>query len=362
MAPTWLGPLSLEGEIQVEATQVVDGGVEEGSSVREFFSLAGRWSFKETGHPERGTLGWQFLHVNGERGGSADTGDLQGYTNLESPRSLDTLYELWWERDFLENQLRVKVGKMDANTEFAAVTAAGNFVHASGGFSPTLFPFPTYPESAFGLAAFYALPAGPSGTGTLSYGLFDGAAAVDGLPLGTRGPSTFFSSDLSDDWFHILEGTFQSEGYRFSLATWHHTGDFETFAGDLEEGTTGWVVVLEKSWGGTSSGRTTLFFQGGWADGSVSEVERHFSLGLIREGNIWGREADSMGLYYTWADLSDHRDAGFSKDEGALEVFYRYHLHPSFYIQPDLQWIDQPSGDPELDDALVANLRLGFLF
>ena len=356
----WPDAFTLEGEAIVEATAVWEGGVNEATSLREFFTLTGEWDLESHFAVSGGKLGWQWLHINPERGGTADTGDFQGFSNLESPRSLDTLYELWWEGHFLRDQLRLKVGKMDANSEFAYVESAGHLSHASAGFPPTLFPFPTYPESAFGVTAFYSLP--NLAEATLSYGLFDGAHAVDGIPLGSRGPATFFSDDRSDDFFHILEAAYSSESYRFRLSYWHHTGDFETFSDTLERETSGGVGVFEKTWTHSSQATGTVFFQVGWADAAVSEVENHFALGYIREGNLFGRQEDSTGLYYTFADLSDHPNADLSENEGALEIFYRFQLASSFYVQPSIHWIQNPSGDPQIPNARVANLRLGFQF
>ena len=52
---------------------------------------------------------------------------------------------MWLERRLLRDRLRLKVGKADANADFAGVFAGGEFLHSSAGYSPTIQGFPSYP-------------------------------------------------------------------------------------------------------------------------------------------------------------------------------------------------------------------------
>jgi len=366
------GALALTGAYVAEYSKVTRGGVRTADSFRHLLTLDVTADLDPILGREAGTMFMQMLTVNAEKGGSADTGDLQAYTNIENDRSLTVLYEWWIERAVWDDRLRLKFGKVDANTEFASIESAGEFAHSSAGYSPTLFVFPSYPDSAMSVNLFFDLVESESHEITLKYGLYDGSAAVDGVPTGSRGPSTFFSDDRSDDYFHITEmtwialDTYTNPIVTVSVGGWHHTAEFDTFNGGREDGTSGLYLTLE--WrlvnGEPSDGDTGwyLFGQYGWADESVSEVSQHVGLGVMARGMLAGRAQDSAGIYMSLADLSDDPAAGFPENELALEFYYRMGLKQGRFLQPGLVWVRHPGGNPALDNALVAVLRAGVEF
>jgi len=93
------------------------------------------------------------MHHLGEQGADY-VGDAQGFSNIDSP-SKTYLYELWVQQTFCNNRLRFKAGKIDANSEFATVKIAADFLNSSAGYSPTILSFPTYPEPRAGLNVFF---------------------------------------------------------------------------------------------------------------------------------------------------------------------------------------------------------------
>jgi len=159
------------------------------------------WTFGSDGNEQDRWFGRYsfdfFLNVDGEklvgwRGASASLrlkqhlpqfGDensysrvSQLYSNIDG-NSRTSIYELWLQQTTLSNKLRVKVGKVDASSEFATVAIAADFLNASMGFSPTVMYFPTYPEPKPGIMSFvypndrYFVGAGvfrTNGDGTLS--------------------------------------------------------------------------------------------------------------------------------------------------------------------------------------------------
>jgi len=392
--------LRLGGSYTAEVSGVVDGGVRRRGSFRNLLVLEAELDLGVSLGIEGGTLYAGYLSVNPERGGSRDSGDIQIYSNIESDRHLDALYEVWYEQRLFEDRLRIKFGKMDANDEFAFVSVAGDFSHSSAGFSPTIFPFPSYPDSAFGVNVFGSLSSADDPLRlTLGYGFFDGAAAVDGIRTGSRGPATFFRTNKSDDYFHVgqLEldwnqlgenGSVWWQDGRASIGGWAHTGRFEKFNGGTKSTTGGIFVTFEQRvWasdrlgdgagldrGGWShgghlgedtsegGGGVWLFAQYGLADASVSEFSQHFGLGVVLRGTIAGRDDDSAGLYVSFADLSDRSGAGFDRDEVAIDAFYKLQVTPSAFVQPELQYIVNPGGDRSLENAVVLGVRVGIEF
>jgi len=62
--------------------------------------------------------------------------------------------EFWFEQAWRDGKLRIKAGKIDANTEFALVENGADFLNSSMGYSPTILVMPTYPNARHGLNAF----------------------------------------------------------------------------------------------------------------------------------------------------------------------------------------------------------------
>ena len=65
-------------------------------------------------------------------------------------------------------------------------------------------------------------------------------------------------------------------------------------------------------------------------------------------GFIYGKHSSEI------TDVKSH--------ESVLELTYIYQLSPAIYIQPDIQWINRPSGDNTIGDAWAIGLRLGVTF
>jgi len=365
--------LSVSAENVFEYSGVIEGGLNQTDSDRNLFTAELELDAEVLFGLNGGTFFAQFLSVTAERGGSSDAGDLQGYTNIENEGSLDTLYELWYQQVLLDGRVRAKVGKVDANSEFAyvaplkEVSAACEFTHSSAGFQPTIAGFPSYPDPAMSVNLFAAPYVDDSVQLTLAYGLYDGAAGVDGVSTGSRGPSSFFSDKRSDDYFHISEGqlawkeTGSLPGGSLSIGGWLHTGDWDRFDGGVEDTTAGWYATIQQQLTAPDAEDADhglyLFGQYGYGDDSVVEVGQVFSAGALQNGLGRFRPDDLLGIYASFADLSDAPAAGFQRDELAIEALYRFMITPAISMQPGVQYIVNPSGDPSVDDALIGQLR-----
>jgi carbohydrate-selective porin OprB len=152
-----------------------------------------------------------------------DAGDWQWSNNIDGP-TFAQIAELWWEQKLLDGFLRLKLGKVEANSEFAYTDNGADFLNSSFGFSPTIFVLPSSPDPATAAIVFlYPTP-------DLSFGfaVFDGATHA-GIPTGDRGPRTFFGEP--SDLFFIGEAALRwgadALPGRVSLGGWGHTGEFD---------------------------------------------------------------------------------------------------------------------------------------
>ncbi|MDH3583584.1 MAG: carbohydrate porin, partial [Phycisphaerae bacterium] len=263
-----------------------------------------------------------------------------------------------------DDRLRIRVGKFDANEDFAAVELGGLFIHSSPGFSPTIVAFPSYPDPAMGLSLFYEA----SDQAYIGFGLFDGSTQ-EGIRTGARGPSRAFRApgDLflaSEGGVNWQRGPDALPG-RLAVGLWHHTGTFPQFAGGRESGTEGTYLVLEQLLHAADDSAQDLearglgaFLQVGLADESVSPISRHLAAGLLLRGPTDGRPDDALGLMISHVRLSQEMGSGLTgDDETAWELFYRFQVNSRVVVQPDLQYIRNPGG-AGLDDSLVATVRV----
>jgi porin len=254
--------------------------------------------------------------------------------------------------------VRLKLGKVDANEEFAVVEYGAEFLNSAAGFSPTIQGFPSYPDPAASVNAVVR----PGRWLELGAGLYDGATQVGCHGrTGNRGPGTLWGAP--DALFLIGEARtrFRWAGRttRLAVGAWRHTGRFAGPGETSRTGTSGFHAVLDQELLRLHAGRSGtlgLFAQLGTADGEVAAVDRHLALGLAATGLLPGRPDDVAGLL-----VSTVRLGSIGRHEHVIEAFYGLQLHPRVRLKPDLQFIAAPAGGAGRD-TLVATLRASVTF
>lgn len=302
-----------------------------------------------------------FQNENGQFG-SADVGDLQGADNIDADGRTQ-IAELWFSQALFDDQLTLKIGKIDANADFNVAAFSSDFIHSSAGMSPTILGMPSYPDAAMGAQFLFDTDRYYFGAG-----IFDGALQ-EGISTGDKGPATFLGNP--SDLFLVVEG-----GPKWALNSgalpgqlgagiWHHTGTFDRFDGGTEKGTSGFYLQASQMLKCESDAKDDncqgigLFVRYGWADGNISQTEHHLGCGVAWAGAIPSRDHDSMGLGINTAFLSQEDGAGVdSRNETAVELFYKIQVLPWMQVQPDLQYIVDPGGISDSQDALLATLRI----
>ena len=153
---------------------------------------------------------------------------------------------------------------------------------------------------------------------------------------------------------------------RLALGFWTHTGTFDRWAGGRKDGTSGGYLVYDQrlwreNWNDLEDEQgVTAFFQLGWADDVVAEVDLHLGGGATWLGPIPGRDDDALGVMASLVHISDKAQAvdEITEDfELAIETFYKIQITPWSSVKPDLQWIVNPGGDRSLGNAFVGTLR-----
>ncbi len=320
-------------------------------------------------------------NLSGRPISSSDVGDIQLFSNLDSTISeterpnFTTIAEYWYEHLLFDSKLRVKVGKQDANADFALCDLGGDFVHSSFGLPP-MIPLPTFPSQALGIATFFQLTEATN----VGFGVFDGTlpSGPQGVrwgfdTLGHNGAISLYQLEWKPTWeFANLFPTTVRTGM------WHHSDkevwteltdnpDPRTFQQNYGCWTTADQIVWKESEVEGDDQGLGMFFQFGWAPGNRNAIQEYYGGGLVYKGLISGRDDDLLGLAFANAIFGSgfraESAAGgdvLKSNETATELFYKYQYSPFISIQPDLQYIANPGG--LYRDALVAGARFEVVF
>lgn len=95
-------------------------------------------------------------------------------------------------------------------------------------------------------------------------------------------------------------------------------------------------------------------FRAGYADGGGAGLDRSVSFATAYEARGGN---DFAGIGVNWG-----RAPGSSLDQYSIEAFYRYEPNDFFQITPEIQYVANPSNDPQTDSILAFGLRLRVVF
>lgn len=325
------------------------GGVCSRGSVNRYLLKSSLTLDSEKAFGFRGSTAFASLYHHLGRHGGEYAGDAQGFSNIDAEERT-YLYELWYQQAWSGGKVRIKAGKVDANTEFAVAANGADFMNSSMGYSPTILGFATYPQPRPSFNLFIQ----PGKNFDLRAGLYD-VAGAGVMPLVEAGRS--WSSGARD------------LGSRVAVGFWHRTGRIPCFDGELKSGTQGLYVVGEQDlWRDTQSRNSdprsaSVFLQYGHAQDDISAITRHLGGGLNWRGPWLRRAADSAGVGLTWVHFSQSPGAGFeTSGELAIETYYKVRLGRFLSISPDVQVIHHPGGLHCRRDAVVFTPRVNLSF
>ena len=287
-------------------------------------------------------------------------GDFQFLSNIDA-YDFTQLSEYRWEKGVLDGKLRVKLGKQDANVDFAVVDLGLEFINSSFGFPP-LIPMPTFPDPALGVVTLLE----PSESLALQVGVYEGTSfcrfqTFAGQDLVFSVAQVNFRWDLGPCRYCRLPGDCH-------VGLWYHNGRFPDVARGCPSSFTGnhglylgldqWLYQ-EPTGAEDEEDRQGLgaFFQYAWSPEDRNEANQYVGGGLRYRGLLRGRDNDVIGLGAAHVRFTPRLPELSS--ETAFELFYRAQLSPHLALQPDLQYIARPFGQQR--DAFVFGLRFELL-
>ncbi|MGA2231012.1 MAG: carbohydrate porin [Tepidisphaeraceae bacterium] len=281
-------------------------------------------------------------------------------SHLDEPQ-LTAVSEIWYQQTLFADKLRLKLGKIDANEDFAFVQNGGEFLNDFASYSATIASLPTDPDPALGALAFYTI----NDHFYVGAGVFDGSLQ-QGVPTGSLGPntgfrSTFLIGEAGAKW--TLPG---GRDGRLALGGWRQTGSIPHLDdGGHDTSAQGPYATFDQTLWRANPDQDddkrgiAMFALAGYADPRLSQAAQQFSGGVKWTGLIPSRPDDIVGLGAGYIGFSQADDAGFDHSaQTTIEAFYKIQLKPWFSIEPDLQFVNDPDGIASQHNAVIGTIQM----
>lgn len=287
-------------------------------------------------------------------------GDAQIISNIEAGVSAVRLYEAWFEQQIGANT-SLKAGLYDLNSEFDVLESANLFINSGHGIGsdigltgqsgPSIFPIT-------GLGIRLQSEFSPGLTGRI--------VVLDGVPGDPNDPSrTEISFDDGDGALAVAEIEAAITDGKFLVGYWTYTEDFEALDGTQKDGNQGLYLRAERkltSVGDDPNKGLSGFGRLGVAEGDINPFSVFAGAGLNYSGPFERRPDDQVGIAIAAAFTSDAaRDIAPSEDaEINVELTYRFQVNENIAVQPNIQYVANPSASSLADDVLAVGIRAEF--
>ncbi|WP_145961221.1 carbohydrate porin [Salinisphaera sp. LB1] len=287
---------------------------------------------------------------------SNDVGDLQGLDNIEA-RNTTKLYSAWYQHDFGDSGVMVRLGLQDWNALFDTLDAAGVFINSSFGLDATtaISNVSQYPTTAVGAVVRWQSSGGAYVMGSV----FDGVPGLPGHPAGTH-----IAFRSGDGVFSSVEAGISGNGgkpYKLAVGGWYQTSKYNDPAGRARDRDHGFYVIgQQRLLGGANTPKLDAFAQIGGAESDRNPLDRYLGGGFDVTGLLRRRPNDVLGLAVARAHVSRvFRQATPHSDraETAVELTYQAPINHYLTVQPDVQYIINPGVDRAVDNATVVGMR-----
>lgn len=321
-------------------------------------------------------LGWKggALHLEASntsgQAPSEDAGNLQGVDNIEVGARRLRLYQAYFEQTFAGDKANLRLGYSDVSGEFSVADSSGYLINPSFGMAPELAGSGPQGAAAYPSTALTArLTVNPSET---SYAM---VAAVNAR-VGVWGDAQGAQTSFSEGELIIAEAGWTGRG-KVAVGYWGYTKKVEDLrevnaAGDpIKRRAQGVYTVIEQPLNAPADGdpKATAFLRAGVSDGDTQGLKGSWQVGVSVDSVVKGRPDSNLSFGVTQARQSKSYRAnsfdaglGLSTDETVYELTYSDQVTSKVRVQPDIQYVQRPSGDRSIKDAVVVGLRLNVAF
>jgi len=322
------------------ASQSLEGGKKDATGgILDFF---GEWYLLNRGKKNEGFLGFKtkwsnspFTEIPPNRL-NEEIGSLWRTSSSFNEQDF-FITQVWWQQNLLDDKLRFRIGKVDQSDFidfFRFSSAKLFFINAAFSLNPTI----PYPEN--GLGGFVKFQ--PTNIFYVLLSLGDNNA---------EGDSFNFKSFFEDrEYFTALEINFWPLLQKIGLdgnnhiTLWHSDGRDEKGI----KSSKGLSINLDE----LLYDRYGVFIRYSYSDGKETNVKQLFSLGFGLS-DIMGFSEDIFAVAFA---VGEPRQSNL-RTQYVIESFYRIQLLNVLQVTPDIQFIVNPSDNPEEDFIVVYGIR-----
>ncbi len=349
------GSLKINASYIGEVMSNLSGGLKQGSAYQGMGNFTFEFDTKKAKLWHGGKLFINAAHTHGGNPSKSFIGDFQIASNIEA-EVLTYFHEMYYSQAI--GRAQITIGLQDLNTEFAASENASMFLNSSFGVHSTIADniiAPIFPLTAFGVQLKYNIHS------RLALKLI----AFDGFPDDFSKDNPYnlhWRFTKEDGLLNIAEISWQPrlyerlEGsYSFGSYTHHHISEESPDLNESWEITNyGFYIVADQTLAIESNGsKLKSFLQASISPYQKNENWYYLGAGINYSSLFTNDGSDLLGIAIAHAGFAKHR-----RNETAIEFSYQYQISNQLTIQPDIQYIINPSGtEILLNNAFVTGLR-----
>ncbi|MBR11252.1 MAG: hypothetical protein CMP48_26690 [Rickettsiales bacterium] len=360
------------------------GGLDQGFVYMDNADVTAKLNFNES-------FNWEqdfsiFLYGLGNHGENLTylMGDFQVAGNIQAPKTW-RLFEAWAQQNFLDDKVSVLIGLYDLNSEFDVLRPGTIFINSSFGIGAE------YAQSGLnGPSIFPVSSLGTRWSFALSKQVKLKVAVLDGVPGNVNNPKSnrvHLSSEegalLAFETSYYTSTTTKYEmqrGYvtrrkkvgrqhsiptndKINLGGWYYTSSYPHLDGSgFSAGNFGVYVGAQKYWfySDYDDRYIALFARYGIAAQEYNQLGSAMSGGIVFASST-SEATDYVGIgFSTGINGSKFMDQNPDREgnETAIELTYSFPFRRWLTLQPDVQYVINPSSIPEINNPLAIGLLI----
>lgn len=308
---------------------------------------------------ENGSFTLYEIWIYGRRPAEA-VGDYQFTSSIDGPVPELEPYEAYYEHTFMDGRLKWLAGIHDLTLDFATLDFGFDYINSSFNTPSTItqIPYSFYPNTSWGTRGIYRL----NEELYAMLGFYDGQPAkIDNIQSANHGISA------EDGLYSITEFGYKGDlsGYYTKLlfGAWHCSGKFTDVAGETQQSNFGSYLLGERElWHENELGDQGIgaFFQVGQAQQDRNLNPWYFGFGGRYKGLVPSRDDDTLSVGLAMAYFGNTAQTaipGLEQSERTFEINYRAPINSWLTLMPDMQYVLDPSGNPDLDNDVILYVR-----
>jgi porin len=388
------------GGYTVEVWGNTTGGVKSGAVYTGLLDFGVNLDLEKAVGWKGASMSTTWLWLSGRDASEDLVGNFLTISNIAGFNTLRML-ELWFQQNLLDNRISLRLGQITADSEFIISDYGGLFINGTFGWPAFTYMNlpgggPGYPMGTLGARlALHPVDWFTFQSAVFQGNVYDQNVNRHGFRWRLDGENGFlFLNEAQVRWNHRDEETgLPGQG---KVGFWAQTGQLaDVLAPSTTSGNYGWYFIVDQMIyrepgaelpppGGKSQDAKSFkepvklekSDQGlGWFGRlSFTKEDRnflnfYFDTGFTYKGLIPGRDNDTVGLAFAYAQLGNSARNALIEEgsvgvgaEMVLEATYQAQITPWLLIQPDLQYIINPGGSRDFGNAFVIGARAAITF